>query len=879
VAVSRSASDSYWPARVTPLVQAIEPGLQIMNRSPDASQVISGAITFPLSRYTLSTSFNCPASVCGPYLLPTCLDQTQPYQLALLIPNVAGSAAAPGACTIAIATNGVFALQWQAGDAGLLALVTVAPDRVFSDKPADRAALKLAFATFREALDALEQQASPQCLLPGGAAIIVNRIAAGLPLRFDELLYFYYGFDSAVRCIDLQPGMRLMIETGAYQFVAPPPATGSQGNAFVSRGQVWYDIQRNEDQMLSFNMYLNDLQAYTICPPGAPLAGIVDLNSTCATPTPSTYARRYYRLIYPNQFGNPTAIGTQPRISQNITLLGANSLAELNAATKTYVSTKTCAAAANNSVICLYFSGRTSVTPEIPVVIRGSTQYLPVGATFQDALDSVISLPPNGVIGMLQANNIVFWRYSYNALCSSSSFTQSSLSFEAQTNYVPAGAGALTQLDLPLIQGDVIQMSSPNQQQQLYQVTTQSLTDPSNPALVGPYLLPYGFTTGAQPKSLTLSIANVAGPAAKPGACGIAAGENPDFSLQWQSSNDSYVAQVSVATANLCSDDPAARAKLRDSFAAFRQSLEALEIKDQCLIAGGAALLAAQLVGSLPLRYDELLYYYYGFTPATRYVDLRPGMRLLVEAGAYQFVAPAGAPGSELNAFVSQSISAYDVVRDASQRLTFSPYIRGMQPFQITQAGAQLANRIDLAQAVAARRYYRCIYPASFPASASAQIATPPTAQNVTLLGADTLADLAAATTAYTKGQPMPSAQPPIICRYFTGRASVVPQIRVNVQGTPTYVPIGTTLRTIIDRYAVLAKDDIYAFASRVSNNVLSRYSIPSLTSAPSQDFSANPVQFTQKTPYVTVPGSKQLLTQWDLPLVLGDVITWAWNT
>jgi hypothetical protein len=852
-----------------------------MNRSPEASYAgISGAVTFPLSRYTLSTNFNCPSSVCGPYLLPTCLDQTEPYQLALLIPNVAGSAAAPGGCGIDIGTNHVFALQWQASNNGLLALVTVAPDLVFSDKPADRAALRQAFATFREALDALERQASPQCLLPGGADIIANRIAAGLPLRFDELLYFYYGFDSVVRCVDLQPGMRLMIETGAYQFVAPPPAAGSQGNAFVSRGQVWYDIQRNEDQLLSFNMYLNDLQAYTICPTGAPLAGIIDLSSTCTTPTPSTYARRYYRLIYPNQFGNPTAVGTQPRISQNVTLLGANSLAELNAATKTYVSTKTCAASANNSVICLYFSGRTSVIPEIPVVIQGSTQYLPVGTTFQDALDSVISLPPNGVIGMLQANNIVFWRYSYNALCSSSSFTQSNPAFEAQTNYVPAGGSGnlLTQLDLPLIQGDAISISSANQQQ-LYQVTAQSLTDPTNQTPVGPYLLPYGFTPGQQPKNLTLLIANVAGTAAKPGACGIAVGANPDFSLEWQSSNDSYVAQVSVATANLCSDDPAARAKLRTSFAAFRQSLEALEIKDQCLIPGGAALLAGQLVGSLPLSFNELLYYYYGFTSDRRYVDLRPGMRLLVEAGAYQFVAPAGVPGSELNAFVSQSVSAYDVVRDASQRLTFSPYIRGMQPFQITQAGAQVANRIDLAQAIAARRYYRCIYPASFPAANSIPAATPPTAQNVTLLGADTLADLEAATTAYTKGQPMPSAQPPIICRYFTGRASVVPQIRVNVQGTPTYVPLGTTLRTIIDRYAVLAKDDIYAFASRISNNILSRYSIPSLSGAPSRDFSANPVQFTQNTPYVPVPGSKQLLTQWDLPLVIGDVITWAWNT
>jgi hypothetical protein len=145
----------------------------------------------------------------------------------------------------------------------------------------------------------------------------------------------------------------------------------------------------------------------------------------------------------------------------------------------------------------------------------------------------------------------------------------------------------------------------------------------------------------------------------------------------------------------------------------------------------------------------------------------------------------------------------------------------------------------------------------------------------VVLLGADALADLDAATAALLKGEALPVASPAILSRYFTGRAAVVPQVQVKIQGELQYVPVGTTLRQVIDRYAVLARDEVYAFAARGQNPVLQRYALPSLQNNGSSNFGAYPIQFQRQT----VPVGSGGLTQWDVPLMMGDIIQWQWSS
>ena len=829
---------------------------------------------FLRSHYTLTTSFNCPSSACGPYLLPAHCKKTTPFPLVLHIPNVAGKDAAPGQCEIPVGQNVAFSLKWKSDDFRIIAQVTVDQNLVFSDKPSARAMLKQSFAAFCEALEAMEARASPQGLLPGSTHIIANRIAASLPLRLNELLYFYYGFDSERRCIDLHPGMRLSIETGAYQFVAPRSAPGSADNAFVARGQAFYYISHDKDQKLSFNAYLDGLSPYQVCPSGSPVAGVLDLAATCSGgPSPSTYARRYYRLIYPNQFSNPGTISSQPQISQNVTLLGANSLAELNKATEIYVSSKTCPASSQHATVCLYFSGRVSIVPEIPIMIAHKTHYVPIGTTLQDLLNTLFSIPPDGLIDLFRRERVEFKRYALNALRPDARFKQSKVAFKERTRDIPVGDSTervMTQFDIPLIQGDSIDVDTHHHYRH-YRVTTRSLTNPHSETVVGPYLLPHDFYRNRHHDTLTLKIFNVATTTSPSGD--IPAGANPDFSLKWFTDHfDRTHARVIVQTKNLYTDDPTARVRFKQAFAALRQALETLEVKNHCLIPNGATLIAKQIAGSLPLRFDELLHYYYNFDQDARYIDLHAGMRLMVEISAYQFVAPTSMPGSGLNGFVPQAAIAYDVLLDERYRLTFSPYIRAMQPFQITEANEQVANLIDLAQADSARRHYRLIYPAVM--SNSTQI-PPATAQNVTLLGADTLVDLEEATTAYLQRRPMPSTQPPIVYRYFTGRASVIPHMRISVQKELIYVPVGTTLRAILDRYTVLAKDEFHRFFSRIFHPLLRRYSIPLSSHEESKPLAAHAIRFEHTTPYVPLPNSNQTVTQWDIPLVMGDVISW----
>ena len=73
---------------------------------------------------------------------------------------------------------------------------------------------------------------------------------------------------------------------------------------------------------------------------------------------------------------------------------------------------------------------------------------------------------------------------------------------------------------------------------------------------------------------------------------------------------------------------------------------------------------------------------------------------------------------------------------------------------------------------------------------------------NVTLLGADDLTTLAAATNAYyTSGRPTA----PLVA-YFRGRATVVPELPCFVDGALRYVPLATTVRHVLEPFGVPAR-------------------------------------------------------------------------
>ena len=299
---------------------------------------------------------------------------------------------------------------------------------------------------------------------------------------------------------------------------------------------------------------------------------------------------------------------------------------------------------------------------------------------------------------------------------------------------------------------------------------------------------------------------------------------NDDFAFGWsgqdplniRSPND--VDRVNVAitikgSSNVWKVGAAARQALYANFANFCAQIEALELNTKALILGGAEVVAQRIAEALPAAIDESLAYRCGFNLGfglnnSPYVDLQPGMRLRVDFAANQFVAP----GSALNGLVGSGQFYFAVGRDNNQRIVFDTFLSALAaPEASAPLGQATASSvIDLQAAGAARRHYRLFYPTQLPP------ATAPgdgrLSRNVTLVGADTLLDLKAATDAYIQsGTPTATTSGlPIIAIGFRGRAIAVPEIAVYVNrqagdmrhSALVYVPVGTTLRQLLDQQA-----------------------------------------------------------------------------
>jgi hypothetical protein len=81
------------------------------------------------------------------------------------------------------------------------------------------------------------------------------------------------------------------------------------------------------------------------------------------------------------------------------------------------------------------------------------------------------------------------------------------------------------------------------------------------------------------------------------------------------------------------------------------------------------------------------------------------------------------------------------------------------------------------------------------------------TAQNVTLIAADTLTALGKATEDYLSNQTI-EPETDVAAFYFRGRATVIPEIALLVNGHPVYVSVGTTVRQLLDRYILTTRPE-----------------------------------------------------------------------
>lgn len=230
------------------------------------------------------------------------------------------------------------------------------------------------------------------------------------------------------------------------------------------------------------------------------------------------------------------------------------------------------------------------------------------------------------------------------------------------------------------------------------------------------------------------------------------------------------------------------------------------------LDAGGLRVLQNRIAECLPLEYGDLLYYHYGWNMSENYIDLHPGMRLRVDFQQYQFVhiteqkaangfAGAGSIYVPIHSYTHNEGSG-------AQYLGFGPFLSRL----LSSARGKLSTDgagglFDLVKTGSRKPFFRLIFPnETIPAAAPERA--------VTIVGADRWQDLPTAI-------PMAADDTgSIISFFFRDRATIIPEIQVFVGNRELYVPVGTTLRQLLEKYAGIpaasaSKPELAAFLGK----------------------------------------------------------------
>lgn len=342
-------------------------------------------------QYGVTSTFGGISGV-GPFLVPGGLSSGNAISAFVVGPVVPGTPT--GSITLpnvtlpapAPATQSTFSLSVVPANGYAVSAVKVAvdPTLAWSADPSQRAAMAMAFRVFRAQLEALEAASSP-ALLPGASELIVNRLASALPLRFDEILTYYYAFDPVGQTIDLVPGMSLRIDWAGYQYCDGPGGPGFGLNGFGATGTSHLEIARRPDRTLAFDGFSAQFsQGVSLQPPaGCPLlaGGPVDLQLL-------GNGRRHLRLVWPTSFSGAGSVDNSGTTNQlSCILLGASTFADIEAATAaTLAGQSACGAQGSGAdpIVSIAFTGRVTLVPEIWIWFGGVPQRVPVGTTVRN---------------------------------------------------------------------------------------------------------------------------------------------------------------------------------------------------------------------------------------------------------------------------------------------------------------------------------------------------------------------------------------------------------------------------------------------------------------------------------------------------------------
>ncbi len=326
------------------------------------------------------------------------------------------------------------------------------------------------------------------------------------------------------------------------------------------------------------------------------------------------------------------------------------------------------------------------------------------------------------------------------------------------------------------------------------------------------YFLPPTFTYGAP---ITFNIPLLFNAADMPPDTDYG---NEDFSFTVQKqgalppSQANVMVVITITGSNMWKCAAPARTALMANFVNFLQEVETRYELTNYLIPGATYRIGQWIADRIVAPLAETMFYRYSLSTGlqsgtTCYVNVQPGMQLRLETEASQYLSPSGTMNGYVSSgrfpYVISSLPAASgprtVTLDAFLGTINSPTIAGATTSPVVAGGV-----IDTAPVGSARAYCRLFYPATM--SAPSQPGSTATLTNVMLISAQTLAQLNAATQSY----PACTAEgtPPNVCTVFLGRAIAVPEvpiwITVRGQTQLQYVPVGTTLANIIERFTML---------------------------------------------------------------------------